>query len=193
MTSPYPSDMTVIAVNRAVDEALRSYLDPNIDIRFDLPDPANPPPEPIVSVFLYNIFEDLELRLGESRAFKAGQLHPGKVNVCCYYIITYWDRHDAGTNSAPSGAADNQAMLVMNQVLNALINSRQLASIPGAYARIIPPKDQGLSSLANFWQSLGNKPRLLLNYVVTIVMTQTDKTDLIPEVVATDAVLKQLP
>jgi hypothetical protein len=167
---PYPSDTTVITVNRALNEALRAYLDPGIEIRFDLPDPANPPPDPIVSVFLYNIFEDLELRMGESRTYKA-----------------------AGTNAAPVGTPDNQAMQVMNQVLNALINSRQLASIPGAYTRIIPPKDQGLNSLANFWQALGNKPRLLLNYVVTIVLTQTDKADVIPGVTVTDAVLEQMP
>jgi hypothetical protein len=190
---PYPSDTTVITVNRALNEALRAYLDPGIEIRTDLPDPANPPPDPILSVFLYNIFEDLELRMGETRTNKAGQLQPVKVNECCTYMITYWDSQDAGTNAAPVGTPDNQALQVMNQVLIALINSRQLESIPGAYTRIIPPKDQGLNSLANFWQALGNKPRLLLNYVVTIVLTQTDKADVIPGVTVTDAVLEQMP
>jgi hypothetical protein len=185
--------MAVIDVNNALNEALRSYLDAAVDIRFDLPDPTNPPTEPVVSVFLYDICEDLEMRVGESRVYRSGVLKPGKVNICCNYLITYWDSSQAASSGGPGGAPNNQAMLVMNQVLNALINNRQLASIPGAYTRVIPPKDEGLFSLGSFWQSLGNKPRLLLNYSVTVAVSLTDKNDEIAALDEVEVDLEQKP
>lgn len=77
----------------------------------------------------------------------------------------------------------NQAIVIMNQVLNALINNRQLAAIPGAYTRVIPPRE-GLNSLGNFWQSLGNRPRLVLNYAATVPVSQTARpaADTVPPV-----------
>jgi hypothetical protein len=193
MTVQTASNMIVIDVNFALQEALTAYLDSDVAIRFDLPNPEDLPPNPVVSVFLYDMFEDLELRMGESRAYdKATRvLQPGKVNVCCNYLITYWDSSQATSNNDLSGEPDNQAMLVMNQVLNALINNRQLQSIPGAYTRVITPKDEGLFSLGSFWQSLGNKPRLLLNYAVTVPVGLTNKNDVLAEVASTDVILEQ--
>jgi hypothetical protein len=78
----------------------------------------------------------------------------------------------------------------MNQVLNALINNRQLTGIPGAFTRVIPPKEE-LNSLGNFWQSLGNRPRLVLNYAVTVPVSQTGRrTDEVPEVTETAATVE---
>lgn len=193
MTVQTASNMMVIDVNVALQTALTAYLDSEVTIRFDLPNPEDLPPTPVVSVFLYDIFEDLELRMGESRAYREGVLLPSKVNVCCNYLITYWDSSQATSNDGPAGGPANQAMLVMNQVLNALINNRQLQSIPGAYTKIIPPKDEGLFSLGSFWQSLGNKPRLLLNYVVTVPVSLTDKHDAIAALSDTDVTLEQKP
>ena len=192
MSTTYLSDTTVIDVNKALNDALRLYVDSAVEIRFDLPDLTNPPDSPVVSVFLYDISEGLEMRQGESRSYSSGVLLPGRVNVSCRYLITYWDNSNGASGGAPGGAPDNQAMLVMNQVLNALVNHRQLSSIPGAYTRVIPPKDDGLFSLGSFWQSLGNKPRLLLNYVVTVPLTLTAQ-ETIPEVVDTRAKVEQLP
>lgn len=161
-------DMTVIDINKAIQRVLSAYLDPNVEIRFDLPDPENLPSEPVVSVFLYDIHEDLPLRTGNIRQYdhSSGYFVPGRINICCNYIITYWD---SGKNSSHAKGADNQSLLVMNQVLNALLNNRGLVSTPGVMTKIIPPKDE-LNGLGNFWQALGNKPRLLLNYSVTTSM-----------------------
>ncbi|KVN29743.1 Pvc16 family protein [Burkholderia ubonensis] len=189
MKAKYPSNMAVIDVNRSINEALRSYLDTAVSIRFDLPDPANLPAEPVVSVFLYDMYEDLGLRTGEARAYSAGVLLPGKVNVCCNYLITYWDGNYASGNDSLGGAPDNQTMRVMNEVMNALINNRSLPGIPGAYTRVIPPRDD-LMSLSGFWQSLGNKPRLLLNYSATVPVSLTNKDDSIPEVEDTEVTLE---
>lgn len=186
MSETIPSDMIVINLNKALQDALTAYLGVGVTIRFDLPDPDNLPSEPVVSVFLYDMHEDLELRMGESRAYnqETGVLLPARVNICCNYLITYWENVAPLGSGSPNSAYNNQAMLVMNQVLNALINNRQLAGIPGAYTRVLPPKDE-LFGLGSFWQSLGNKPRLLLNYAATVPVTLTDKNVVIMRVNST--------
>nr|WP_083932329.1 Pvc16 family protein [Vibrio sagamiensis] len=39
--------------------------------------------------------------------------------------------------------------------------------MPTTRARVMPPKEE-LNSLGNFWQALGDKPRMVLNYSVTL-------------------------
>lgn len=93
----------------------------------------------------------------------------------CNYLITYWESTGPATDAGnPDSQPDNQAIKVMSQVLAALINNRQLADIPGAYTQVMPPKEN-LNSLGNFWQSLGNRPRLSLNYCVTVPISLSDK------------------
>ncbi|WP_036768623.1 DUF4255 domain-containing protein [Photorhabdus australis] len=170
---------TIIDVNKAMDTMLRAYLNQDIAIRFDLPELDTMQPDAMVSVFLYDIHEDLQLRSAESRGFNvsAGRLLPGWVNIKCNYLITYWEASKPATDaSSPDSQPDNQAIQVMSQVLNALINNRQLAGIPGAYTQVVPPKES-LNSLGNFWQSLGNRPRLSLNYSVTVPVSLNDGQD----------------
>lgn len=184
------SDNAIIEVNRAILVALSEYVDGSVDIRFDLPEPDVPPSQPTVSVFLYDIYEDLQLRTAESRPYYGGILLPGRVNVCCNYLIMYWDK--PATEGSPDRLPNNQSTVIMNQVLNTLINNRQLTGIPGAFTRVIPPKEE-LNSLGNFWQSLGNRPRLVLNYAVTVPVSQTDRNVEIPEVAETEARVEQMP
>jgi hypothetical protein len=179
--SPVTPDTSVILVNQAINDALRVYLDEGVAIRFDLPDPESLPAEPTISVFMYDIHEDLRLNSKESRQYREGMLVPGKVNICCNYLITYWGVNQATSNGSPGSGPNNQAIIVMNKVMNALINSRELLGMPGAFTRVMPPKEE-LNSLGNFWQSLGNKPRLALNYVVTIPVSLNDKQESVPPV-----------
>lgn len=183
------SDNAIIDVNRAILVALSEYVDDSVDIRFDLPASDVPPSQPTVSVFLYDISEDLQLRTAESRPYNGGVLLPGRVNVCCNYLIMYWDK--PATEGSPDRLPDNQSTVIMNQVLNALINNRQLKGIPGAFTRVIPPKEE-LNSLGSFWQSLGNRPRLVLNYAATVPVSQTDRNVVVPEVAETQATLIQV-
>lgn len=180
MTTKIQSDGAILDLNRAILSALQDYVDDTVDIRFDLPDPGSPPTHPTVSVFLYDIYEDLQLRTGESRPYNGGVLQPGRVNVCCNYLVMYWDV--PAVDGGPGGEPVNQATVIMNQVLNALINNRQLAAIPGAFTRVVPPKEE-LNSLGNFWQSLGNRPRLVLNYAATVPVSQTDRNVVVPKLV----------
>ncbi|CAQ84100.1 MULTISPECIES: DUF4255 domain-containing protein [Photorhabdus] len=165
-------DNAIVEVNNALNEILSQYLNisgQKIDIRFDLPEMESIPSHPTVSVFLYDIHEDLQLRSAESRSYcpSSSTLLPGWVNINYNYLITYWHSNKPSSDSAnPDSQPDNQAVKVMTCVLNALINSRQLPTIPGAYTRVIPPQEN-LNSLGNFWQALSNRPRLSLLYSVT--------------------------
>jgi len=173
---------TLVTVNNAIKDMLEKYVNKDVAIRFDLPDVDATQSDAAVSVFLYDIHEDLQLRTAESRGFNAGtkRLSPGWVNVKCNYLITYWESTGPATDpSNPDSQPDNQAIQVMSQVLTALINNRQLADIPGAYTQVIPPKES-LNSLGNFWQSLGNRPRLSLNYCVTVPISLSDKDEKTP-------------
>ncbi|OKB66611.1 hypothetical protein BHU62_12140 [Serratia marcescens] len=168
---------TLVDVNKAMEKMLRLYVDLGVAIRFDLPDVDATQADAAVSVFLYDIHEDLQLRTAGPRGFNAGTglLSPGWVNVKCNYLITYWESTAPATDAGnPDSQPDNQAIKVMSQVLAALTNNRQFADIPGVYTQVMPPQEN-LNSLGNFWQSLGNRPRLSLNYCVTVPISLSDK------------------
>ncbi len=141
MTTIIASDNAIIEINQALNDILIKYLDipsQNIDIRFDLPEINSIQSEPTVSIFLYDIHEDLQLRSTETRRYNpaTSTLLPGWVNINCNYLITYWDANKPpNDSSSPDSQPDNQAAQVMNLVLQALINNRQLTGLPGARAR----------------------------------------------------------
>jgi hypothetical protein len=203
MTDIIASDTTILNLNQAIYDALCEYvpveIDTGVSIIFDLPSSEKPPSDPTLSVFLYQISEDLQMRTGQARVASHDSnaqpytIAPGWVNVCCNYIITYWDitQTESISPGSFSSAPDNPSLKVMNQVVNALINNREIGGMPGAYARIIPPKAE-LNSLGNFWQALGNKPRLSLNLSVTVPVVLTDKKDTAASV-QTMKVLTQQP
>lgn len=188
-----PNYQTLVDVNNAMNKMLRAYVNEDVAIRFDLPDVDATQSDAAISVFLYDIHEDLQLRTAESRGFNAGagRLSPGWVNVKCNYLITYWEPTDPATDAGnPDSQPDNQAIKVMSQVLAALINNRQLADIPGAYTQVMPPKEN-LNSLGNFWQSLGNRPRLSLNYCVTVPISLSDKGEQVTPVKSLSTTVEQ--
>ncbi|MEJ2768392.1 DUF4255 domain-containing protein [Mycetohabitans sp. B46] len=162
----------IITLNKAIEFSLRKYLsrisDELIDVRFDIPDKTLLPDMPTVCVFLYDIQEDLELRHGQSRQYcaKTGTFDARQVNVRCCYLVTYWEQP-----KKEGMKPDAQPMIVMNAVLDALLSAElgtllREAGLP-SFSRVIAPSER-LSSLGNFWQSLGDRPRLCLNFQVTI-------------------------
>ncbi|OWO84290.1 hypothetical protein B5C26_04465 [Photorhabdus luminescens] len=175
MTSVMTSDNEIIEINKALNDILIKYLDipsQKIDIHFDLPEINSIQSKPMVSIFLYDIHEDLKLRSAEPRRYNpaTNTLLPGWININCNYLITYWGANKLSSDSSnPDSKPDNQAAQVMTRILNALINNRQLTGIPGAYTRILP-QQENLNSLGNFWQALGNRPRLSLLYSITVPM-----------------------
>ncbi|MCC8458567.1 DUF4255 domain-containing protein [Photorhabdus aegyptia] len=198
MTTIIASDNAIIEINQALNDILIKYLNipgQNIDIRFDLPEINSIQSEPTVSVFLYEIHEDLQLRSAESRCYNpaTSTLLPGWVNINCNYLMTYWEPNKPSNDSAnPDSQPDNQAAQVMTRVLRALINNRQLTGIPGAYTRVIP-QQENLNSLGNFWQALGNRPRLSLLYSITVPMKLQNIEDNVTPVSKISASVDQKP
>ncbi|PHM60378.1 DUF4255 domain-containing protein [Xenorhabdus ishibashii] len=186
MTNVIIPDNIIITINESLFSILNQYLNAkgnNIDIRFDLPEINSIQSEPTVSVFLYDIHEDLQLRSSEARSYDYVRkvLSPGWININCNYSITYWDvSKPSNDSSSPDSKPDNQAIQVMTRVLSALVNNRQLKDIPHSYTKVIPPQEN-FNSLGNFWQALGNRPRLSLFYSITVPMKLQDiEHDLMP-------------
>ncbi|NHB63204.1 DUF4255 domain-containing protein [Photorhabdus sp. RW14-46] len=187
MTNIIDPNNAIIAVNTALHEILSQHLNTSnqiIDIRFDLPEINSTPAKPTVSVFLYDIHEDLQLRSAEPKSYNpiTSSLLSGWVNINYNYLITYWHSNQpSGDGSNPDSQPNNQAARVMTAILNALVNNRQLPKIPGAYTRVIPPQEN-LNSLGNFWQALGNRPRLSLLYSITAPVKLQNIKDIIKPV-----------
>lgn len=169
-----PSDERILKLNEQIYEALLLYVDIDRDfIRFDMPDKEHPPTDPTLCVFLYDVQEDLKLRHSQSGV--ARRSGPRYALIRCCYLLTYWDPLQTNASGPKS-----QTMIVMNQVLNALLNLELLLTDSSAtadesepaFTRVIEPSEH-LSSLGNFWQSLGDKPRLCLNLAITVPVKLT--------------------
>ncbi|MCP1489800.1 hypothetical protein J3D48_006210 [Pseudomonas fluorescens] len=177
-----PSDTTVITLNQQIETAIRAYVPTGIELDFNLPTADATPMTPTVNIFLYSLEEDLGLRSSVVRNYSpaTGNLGAAYVNIRCGYLITYWD----SSNTTQPSAANSQSMQVMNCVLNALINTREISGLPGAYTRVISPSE--LHGLSIFWQALGNKPRLCLNYSATVPVQLTSLNEQYPAVATLD-------
>ncbi|KWN66031.1 DUF4255 domain-containing protein [Burkholderia ubonensis] len=193
-----PSDNTLLKLNEAIQDVLRAYLaDDEVEIRFDVPGQTYE--NPTVNVFLYDIQEDLQLRSGEGRRYDpgSGKLLPGRVHVRCCYLITFWgskEEEDKKGDEERLKGPDNVTHVRINQVLNALLNQREIAGLQPSYTRVIPPTEE-LNSLGTFWQALGDKPRLCLSYMVTVPIRLgvDDEKDTVPPVKALHGQLDRKP
>lgn len=121
-----------------------------------------------ISIFLYDVHEDLSSRHGEVRHYEAGEKRftAGSVRLNYCFLITYWGPEVEAVN--PKGLK-GVALGSADFIVRRLINLRELSDVAGSYCRVLPPSE-GLSSLGSFWQALGNRPRLCLGYTVTAPM-----------------------
>ena len=161
----------IIKLNTALEDVLNVDLGTDVIIRFDLPKLDSPVESPTVSVFLYQLTEDLELREGEPRQYVQADKKYAVANVYlrCSYLITYWDPSDGGESGQ---GPDSQQMKVISWITGALINNRELPGGGSLFSRLMP--SEHLNSLGNFWQALGNRPRLCLTYDATIRVPLND-------------------
>ncbi|MFK7605610.1 MULTISPECIES: DUF4255 domain-containing protein [unclassified Pseudomonas] len=161
----------IIKLNTALEDVLNVGLGTDVIIRFDLPKLDSPVESPTVSVFLYQLTEDLELREGEPRQYVKADKKYAVANVYlrCSYLITYWDPSDGGESGQ---GPDSQQMKVISWITGALINNRELPGGGSLFSRLMP--SEHLNSLGNFWQALGNRPRLCLTYDATIRVPLND-------------------
>jgi hypothetical protein len=151
------------------------------EIVFERPlDPFNPG-STTVDVFLYDLRENLELRLNEVTTSRVGNqivTHPASLRLACSYLVTAW----------PVGGADIpfQEQKLLTQVLRVLSHYPIIPKsfLQGTLVGQDPPlpmvtlHPDALKNLAEFWSSLGSKLKPSLTVTVTIsVPVFSDLTD----------------
>lgn len=154
---------------------LPANLSRQVAISFARPDDNFPPQSvslPAIDLFLYDIRENLDLRSNEWRTEREGtraKVSRAPIRVDCSYLITAW-----ASESAPNPVEDEHNLLsIVTLILvryrfipDELLQGALLTQTPGVVTSILQPGY--LQSLGEFWQAMGGKPKLALNYTVTI-------------------------
>jgi Pvc16 N-terminal domain/Carboxypeptidase regulatory-like domain len=141
------------------------------DIVFDRPLDSFVPTKSTVDLFLYDIRENLDLRLNEVTTTRVGNqviTHPAKLRLACSYLATAW----------PVGGADLvwQEQRLLTEVLVVLSH---YPIVPGHFLQgslvgqdpqlpMVALHPDALKNLAEFWSSLGSKLRASLTVTATI-------------------------
>jgi hypothetical protein len=142
------------------------------DIVFDRPLDPFTPAATTIDVFLYDLRENLELRLNEITTTKSGNqiiTHPAALRLACSYLVTAW----------PVGGPDLalQEHKLLSQVLRVL---SRYPTIPATFLTgttlvgqdppmpMVTLHPDALKNLAEFWSSLGSKLKASLTVTVTI-------------------------
>jgi hypothetical protein len=141
------------------------------DIVFDRPDDQFTPTSTTIDVFLYDVRENLDLRLNEVTTTKVGNqiiTHPAALRLACSYLVTAW----------PVGGLELaiQEQRLLTGVLVVLSHYPIIPSafLVGSLAGQDPPlpmvalHPDALKNLAEFWSSLGSRLKASLTVTVTI-------------------------
>src|SRR5574340_118261 len=153
------------------------------EIVFDRPLDPFTPAQTTVDVFLYDLRENLDLRLNEPTATRMNNqvvTHPAALRLACSYLVTAWP---VGGNDLPL-----QEQKLLSQVLRVLSRYPTIPAsfLQGSLVGQDPPlpmvtlHPDALKNLAEFWSSLGSKLKASLTVTVTIsVPVFADVTDFI--------------
>jgi len=153
------------------------------DVIFDRPSDTLAPSKTTVDLFLYDLRENLDLRLNEVTTTRVGNqtiTHPAALRLACSYLATAW----------PVGGPDLplQEQRLLSEVLVLLSHYPTIPSnfLQGSLVGQEPPlpmvalHPDALKNLAEFWSSLGSKLKASLTVTVTIsVPVFSDITDFI--------------
>ena len=154
--------------------SLRSLLAGEVDalaeerVYFDPPDAEFAPSLPAVNLFLYDVRENLELRVNDwdvtasddGPSFR--QRAPRRLD--CSYLVTSWAGDPLSEHA------------LLGQVLEALLRHPVLLgdAVRGRLSGQSLPTSAGqpslLQGIGEFWQAMGNKPRAALNYTITLAL-----------------------
>jgi hypothetical protein len=141
------------------------------DIVFDRPLDTFAPTKSTVDLFLYDIRENLDLRLNQITSTRVGNqtiTHPAALRLQCSYLATAW----------PVGGSDLvfQEQRLLTEVLVVLshypiipsnfLQRSLIGQDPGMPMVALHP--DALKNLAEFWSSLGSKLRASLTVTATI-------------------------
>jgi Pvc16 N-terminal domain len=167
-------------LDRTLEELLKHELPEGIldrvALSFAAPDSEFPPaavPLPAINLFLYDVRENRELRstewIVERRDHEKATRQRPPVRVDCSYLVTAWP-----SDAAPNPSQDEHHIL--GEVMKVLLRHRVIPEVllQGSLAHQEPPlpaitiQPSELQSWGDFWQAIGSKPKVALNYKVTI-------------------------
>ncbi len=161
-----------------------------VTITFAAPDNDFPPSSvalPAIDVFLYDVRENRELRLGdwqierEANGNFTRQRPPARVD--CSYLITAW----TGSGGPNQGRDEHRLLSEAMQVLlrfptlppEVLQGTLQTQDVPLPTSTLQPGR---LQSIAEFWQALGGRAKAVLHYTATIGVSPSGPLQLGPPV-----------
>ncbi len=167
-------------LDNTLQQLLRRYLPPalvaQVSFSFVAPDAQFPPTSvalPAIDLFLYDVRENRDLRTNEWRIERQSDGTTLKtrapVRLDCSYLITAWANQSSNTP-----AQDEHHLL--GEVTRVLLRYPTLpadvlqGSLQGQEPLLPTTSLQSgrLSSLSDLWQAFGGRPRLALNYLVTL-------------------------
>jgi len=169
-------------VHRTIDALIRADLPASmasqVSISFATPDDKFPPngiTPPVINLFLFEIYENTELRtlepLGERRADGSTTRAAPPVHVDCHYLVTVFVQDQLGS--------EMEEHYILGTTLAILLRYRVLpaAVLKGALAGKTPPvralaARRGASG-AELWQALNRKPRACFHYTLTVPLDVT--------------------
>jgi hypothetical protein len=169
-------------LDRSLETLLRQELPSSVAqqlaISFLAPDADFPPSSvtpPALNLFLYDIREDPEARVGDwvlerdAEGVATGRKRP-PTRIQCSYLITAW----------PSGSSSDKARdehRLLGEVIRVLVRAPTLpeavlvgelrAQSPLPVSSLQPGR---LQSVAELWQAAGGRPKPALTYTVTILV-----------------------
>lgn len=168
-----------------LSQEISGKISPLLNISFATPDAESIGKKPAINLFLYDVRENLELRSG----IESFQRQPdatavrmrAPIWVDCSYLITVWPQE-----SDASGTRLEHQLL--GHVMKALSRHRKLPPevLRGELQGQDPPvravsmQTGPLSSMGEFWQAMGGKPKVAINYTVTISVPVHDEGETVP-------------
>lgn len=167
-------------LDRTIEMVLKHELPPDlvdqVTVSFATPDDQFPPTSvtlPAVDLFLYDVRENRDLREVEWRVERRSDGAATKkrppVRVDCSYLITAWPSDSSTTPERDEHRLLGEVMKVLLRHAtlpeSVLQGSLQASEVPLPTSSLQAGR---LQSLAEFWQALGGKPKVVLNYLVTI-------------------------
>ena len=152
------------------------------NVAFDRPADGFNPTQPTISLYLYDVRENTELRSNERDIQVVNgraSLNRGPLRVQCTYLVTAWP-----------GAVTGDALALAEQTLlsQALMVFARYPSIPATFLMgalagqqpslpVITAQAEGLRNPSEFWTALSNKMRPSLSVAVTLSMQPMAPTD----------------
>ena len=150
--------------------------DTKVFVSFDTPYQGAIKQKPAINCFLYDVRENLELRLGtwtvERQSNGKAIKKPPPARVDCSYLITVWPQNEDDIET------EHQ---LLGEVMKVLLRYRRLpenlvdpASFEGQEVPIrdLSLRPSNLQSFGEFWQAMGGrdgtKPKVVLHCTVTI-------------------------